>query len=475
MPTETPPANHDILLVGVNAGYIHSAFALRCLHANLGPLRARAAIIETDAQESTPVQLVERLLARTPKIVGFSVYVWNVAFVAAALRLLRVVAPQVRIVLGGPQLVPDEPDASVVPLADAAVCGEAEGIAAEVFAAVLNGERPGFVTPPPPDLDRVALPYGLYTDTDLAARMVYVESTRGCPFACAYCTSGDAGGIRRFPLDTLLPALRALLDRGARGLKFLDRSFNQGGDHALAVLDFLSDHWREGLTVHFEFTPQPLSAAWRDRLLRFPPGGLHLEVGIQTWDAAVARRIRRPFDEATAEATLRFLVAEARANVHADLIAGLPGEDLDGFARGFDRLLAFGPAELQVGILKRLPGTTLARQSDELNLRFSPDPPYEVLATDRIPFAQMRRLARFARCWELLYNRGRFRRTAPLLWADGGSPFERVMAVADWLQERYGRLHALAPKQIAEAVAATVPPARTAEVRAALERDARRI
>jgi radical SAM superfamily enzyme YgiQ (UPF0313 family) len=469
-----PSETTDILLVGVNAGYIHSAFALRCLLANLGPLAARTALLETDAQESTPVQLVERLLARAPKAVGFSVYIWNVAFVTATLRLLRVVAPEVGIVLGGPQLVAGDTADAVRGLADAVVCGEAEGIAAGVFSAVLEGQRRlGVLAPEPPDLGTVALPYALYSDADLATRVVYVESTRGCPFDCEYCTSADSGGIRRFPLERLLPAFETLLARGARGFKFLDRSFNHGGEHALAVLDFFLSHWVEGLAIHFEFTPQPLSAPWRERLLRYPPGALHVEVGVQTWDPDVARRIRRPFDRATVDATLRFLIEEAQANVHADLIVGLPGDSRESLAAGFDHLVALRPAELQVGTLKRLPGTAIDRHVPEFGMRFAPDPPYEVLATDSIPFAEMRRLARFARCWDLLFNRKRFGRTAPLLWEDGASPFERVMAVADWLQSRYGRLHALAPKQIAAAVLALALPQRRASLQAALEHDAR--
>lgn len=464
----------DILLVGVNAGYIHSSLALRYLLVNLGPLAARAALLETDAQEATPIQLVERLLARQPRVVGFSVYVWNVAFVAATLRALRVVAPEVGIVVGGPQCVPDNATDGLRELADAVVCGEAEGVVESVVGALLAGQRDlGIVVAPAPDLATVSLPYALYSASDLATRTVYVESTRGCPFGCEYCTSADSGGIRRFPLDRLLSAFEELLARGARRLKFLDRSFNHGGDHALAVLDFFLARGVGDLTLHFEFTPHALPEAWRTRLLRFPPGALHVEVGIQTWNPEVGRRIRRTIDPAAADATLRFLIEEAHAGVHADLIVGLPGEGIAGFSAGFDRLVAMRPAELQVGILKLLPGTAIGRHAEAFGLRFSPDPPYEVLASERIPFAEMRRLARFARCWELLGNRGRFVHTAPMLWSDGSSPFQRTMTLADWLHARYGRLHALAPKQIAEAIVATSDARLAPSLRATLERDAR--
>jgi len=464
----------DVLLVGVNAGYIHSAFAPRCLLVNLGRLRPRARIIETDSRDTTPEQFVERLLLLRPSVIGFSVYVWNVTFIAATLRLLRLVAPEVALLLGGPQFAPQVPHSPLHDLADAVVCGEAEGIIEAVCQRLLAGERRlGTLCPPLPDLAAIKLPYPLYSADDLAHRVVYAETTRGCPFACTYCTSSESGGIRRFDLATLLPQLHDLLQRGASGFKFLDRSFNHGGDHALTVLDFLLAHWREGLTLHFEFTPGKISPAWRERLLRFPPQGLHLEVGIQTWDATVAARIRRPFDSEIVTESLRFLIDEARADVHADLIVGLPGEDSASFAAGFDRLVRLKPAELQVGILKLLPGTALADDVAEFDLRFAPDPPYEILSTSVIPFMEMRRLTRFARAWDLLYNRQRFDQTAALLCNPAESPFARVMEISDWLQDNYGRLHALAPKQIAKAIEATSPPAALPAIRRCLEADFR--
>lgn len=476
LPSDPPTA--DIVLVGANAGYIHSSLALRCLLANLGPLAARARLLETDAQETTPVQFLERILALRPAVVGFSVYVWNVGFVVSVCRLLRRVAPGVALVAGGPQLVPDDPEDAVRALVDAVVCGEGEGVAEAVFGDLLSGRRNlGVIIAPPPDLAHVALPYDLYTDADLATRLVYVESTRGCPFRCDYCTSATGGGIRAFPLDRLLSAFATLLARGARHFKFLDRSFNHGGAHALAVLDFflaaLLERRVEGVGLHLEFTPDPLPDEWMERLRRFPPGALHVEVGVQTWNPEVAQRIRRPLDRDRVDAALRFLIEDARANVHADLIAGLPGDTVASLAEGFDHLVAMGPAELQFGILKRLPGTAIGRHAEAYGLVFSPEPPYEVLSTDRIPFAEMRRLARFARCWDLLHNRGRFPVSAPLFWADAASPFARVMALADWLQARHGRLHALAPKRLADGLLDLTPEVRRSALRIALERDAR--
>ncbi len=183
--------------------------------------------------------------------------------------------------------------------------------------------------------------------------------------------------------------------------------------------------------------------------------------------------MHRLLDRAAADETLHFLIRKAQANVHADLIAGLPGETPASFAEGFDHLVALAPAELQVGLLKSLPGTETRRTAKDEGLVFSPDPPYEILATPAIPFAEMQRLARFARCWELLYNRRRFPTAAPLLWTGGRSPSACVLALSDRLQERHGRLHTLSPASLAEALLDAVPPSERVAMRAALEHDAR--
>ena len=468
--------NAEILLIAVNAGYAHTSMSLRCLMANLGELEARAAIAEFDSQLE-PMQIAEAVIAAEPKIAAFSVYIWNVALIADVLRILRAARPGIVLVAGGPQIVPDDDPAGILPLVDVAVCGEGEGVVRDVFATLLAGGAVASpVVAPPPDLAQVALPHRLYSDDDIAHRVVYAEATRGCPFRCEYCTSAGSGGVRAFPREALLEAFGMLLDRGVRKFKFLDRSFNFGGEASLAVLDFFAARQFTGLRLHFEFTPDALDAAWRERLLRFEPGMLHIEMGVQTWNPAVAKSIHRPLKPAAVEQALRFMVEEAKADVHADLIAGLPGEDEMSFQAGFDRLVALRPAEIQAGILKRLPGTVIGRHDAEEGVRWSPVPPYEILENRHIPYARMRAIERFGRCWNLLCNSGRFRTSAPLLWRDGGSPYARGMRVAETLFATCGRMHAIGPKRLAAALFEVLvgeAGVSAAEARAALERDAR--
>jgi radical SAM superfamily enzyme YgiQ (UPF0313 family) len=302
----------------------------------------------------------------------------------------------------------------------------------------------------------IALPYDLYTAEDIAHRVIYVEASRGCPFKCEFCLSSLDVPVRNVPLDAFLAQMQSLLDRGVRQFKFVDRTFNLNLRTGQAILQFFLDRFQPGLFLHFEMIPDRLPDGLRGLIGRFPPGALQFEVGIQTFDEAVAARISRRQDNARVEANFRFLRQQTGVHIHADLIAGLPGEDLASFGRGFDRLLALGPQEIQVGILKRLRGTPIARHDAEWGMIYSPHPPYEVLRTSVLSFEQLQRVRRFARYWDLVANSGHFLRTTRLLCAGGadgreaGSAFEAFMAFSDWLYDRGGgRTHGIAPHKLA--------------------------
>jgi hypothetical protein len=197
--------------------------------------------------------------------------------------------------------------------------------------------------------------------------------------------------------------------------------------------------------------PDRLPASLEEAVRRFPDGALQFEIGIQTFDLGVAERIGRRQDNTKVERNLRFLRTETGVHIHADLIVGLPGEDVDGFASGFDRLVALGPQEIQVGILKRLHGAPIARHDTDWGMVYSPHPPYEILRTRSIDFETMQRLRRFARYWDLVANSGNFVETAPLIW-EGCSPFRSFLEFSDWLYGREGRTSAIALVRLFEAV-----------------------
>ncbi len=293
------------------------------------------------------------------------------------------------------------------------------------------------------------LPYEEYTDDDIAHRLIYVEASRGCPFECEFCLSSLDIPVRQFPLEPFLAALDRLLARGARHFKFVDRTFNLNLRVSRAILDFFRARLRPDLFLHFELVPDRLPPVLREVIAVFPPGSLQFEVGIQTFNPEVAARISRRQDYARLEENLRWLRAETGVHLHADLIFGLPGETLESFAAGFDRLLALRPHEIQVGLLKRLRGTPIVRHDAEWGMVYSPLPPYEVLQSRGVDFATVQRVRRFARFWDLVANSGRFPRTTPLLWARAASPFVEFLRFSDWLFAQTGQQHGIALNRLA--------------------------
>jgi hypothetical protein len=195
--------------------------------------------------------------------------------------------------------------------------------------------------------------------------------------------------------------------------------------------------------------PDRLPEALRDPIRQFPPGSLQFEVGVQTFNNDVAELISRRQDNAKLEENVRFLRSQTGVHVHADLIVGLPGEDVESFGRGFDRLVAMNPQEIQVGMLKRLRGTPIVRHDKEWGMVYSPHAPYEIMQTKLIDFPTMRRLRRFARFWDIIANSGNFVETTPLIWGVD-SPFEQFLGFSNWLYEKAGRTHAVSLPNLIE-------------------------
>ena len=436
-----------IVLATINARYAHAALGLRYLAANMGALAEETRIAEFVLGER-PADIVERILAAAPRIVGFGVYIWNAEETTRVVAQLKRIAPEVTVVVGGPEVSHEVEEQRICSLADHVVTGWGDLTFPRLCAEIMAGRRAGpkVIAGEQPDLRQIALPYGLYGAEDIAHRFLYVEASRGCPFKCEFCLSALDKTAWPFDLDEFLAGLDALHGRGARHFRFVDRTFNLRVASSVRILEFFLERMDRQLFVHFEVIPDHLPDRLSEVIARFPRGSLQFEVGIQSWNPEVQALISRKQDNARAEANLAWLRRNTNAFVHADLIAGLPGEDLASFGRGFDRLYALQPHEIQVGILKRLRGTPIARHTEAFKLRFNPDAPYNVLSTDRVSFADMQRTARFARYWELVGNSGRFQRALPLL--AGASPFERFMRFSDWLYARTGKTHEFALERL---------------------------
>jgi radical SAM superfamily enzyme YgiQ (UPF0313 family) len=432
----------DIILCTLNARFSHAALGLRYLLANLGELASRAAIREFTIHDQ-PAQMVERLLADSPRIVGFGVYIWNLVETRRVVGILRRIAPEVRIVLGGPEVSYEYEHEPLVALADVLITGEADLTFPTVCADLLAGRAvPRVVASAKPEVKALALPYRLYSADDLAHRLIYVEASRGCPYTCEFCLSSVDNGVRAFALEGFLWEMDGLIDRGCRTFKFVDRTFNLSPRTATAILAFFLERWRDGMFLHFELVPDRLPDAVKELIVRFPPGAVQFEIGIQSFTPEVGELISRRMDRARTEANLHWLRAHTGVHIHADLIIGLPGETPETFAASYDALHALAPQEIQVGILKLLKGTPLGRHRDAFAMRFNPEPPYDLLASREFPFATMQRLKRFARYHELFVNSGRFLGGIARLTATQPSVCAALLAFADWLWATTGQEHA---------------------------------
>lgn len=434
----------SIVLSTINATYAHPAFGLRCLRANLGELRPRTRLVEFYRRQDAD-RVAAELLAEAPRIIGLGVYIWNVASLTEVVRRLKAAAPETAVVLGGPEISHETVDQPIAALADYVVRGEGEAVFADLCRRILRGDPPSDSILNAPTIEPGALadPYAEYGDEDLRSRVIYVETSRGCPFRCEYCLSSLDRAVRFFPLDRVMTSLDALLNRGGRRFKFIDRTFNLKTDRCVALLEFFLERLRPGLSIQFEVVPTRMPDPLKEVIRRFPPRTLRLEVGVQTFDREVLHRIQRRQDEVRTLETFRFLAEETEAVVHADLIVGLPGEGLDGFARGFDALVRRRPAELQVGILKRLRGVPIARHDEPWAMQYRPEPPYDLLSSRSISAGDMERMRRFARYWDLVWNRGRFPRTAALLLDAAPSPFAAFLGFSDWLHQRTQTTHGI--------------------------------
>ena len=441
------PHRSDIVLTTFNARYLHTALGLRSLLANLVELRPYATLLEFERKDVAE-EVAEKIVQHAPKIVALSIYVWNVDISTHLIRLLKCIQPDIIIVLGGPEVSFETNEQAIVREADYVICGEGEIPFYQLCRDLLAGQRPEqkiISQNPLPPLSQLALPYDEYLPQDIANRIIYVERSRGCPYLCAFCLSALDQKVRYFPLDRFLQHMQQLLQRGVRHFKCVDRTFNLNVADSIAILQFFLQQRNTfpDLFLHVEMVPDRLPLPLKEIIQQFPAGALQFEIGIQSFNPDIQARIHRTMDPVTSRENLLWLLQHTGVHLHTDLIVGLPGETLDGFAASFDHLAGLEPHEIQIGILKRLRGTTIIEHSQQFGMVYSPDPPYELLCNTLLDFATLRRLKRFARFWDLLGNSGRFGHFRQLLLQQK-QPFYAFLALSDWLYAAIGRTHEIA-------------------------------
>lgn len=444
-----------IVLATLNARYFHTSFGLRYLYANLQELQEFCEIQEFIIQ-TRAIDIVEQILASKPDIVGFGVYIWNIVETTDVVSLLKVIAPEIKIVLGGPEVSYETEQQSIVASADYVLTGPADLSFYQLCKDIIN-DAPldrKILNSKPVELKELASPYQYYTDEDLTNRLLYVEASRGCPFKCEFCLSSLDKTSVPFEIVLFLEQMEILYNRGARNFKFIDRTFNLNINTTMQIMQFFLDRMTDDLYLHFEVVPDHLPRKLKELLAQFPEGSLQFEIGIQTFNTEVQKNISRKQNNAKSKENLIWLKDNTHAHIHADLIFGLPGETFDSFKDSFNQLYHCRPHEIQMGILKRLKGSPIIRHTQAFDLRFNPLPPFNILSTDRVSFATMQRINRFARYWEMIGNSGRFKYTLPHILSD--EPFDDFMAITEWIFNKTGQIHKINLKKLFELISQAV-------------------
>lgn len=436
------------LLVAVNAKYIHSNPAVYSLKRFAGEYTDAVEIAEYTINNRME-DILEDIYRRKPDVIGFSCYIWNIGMVEKLMGELHKLLPKLPVFLGGPEVTYDADKLlRKYPYLTGIFIGEGEATFAQVvkYYVKKNPESlediPGLMlrsgmTPERKPLNLTDVPF-LYDDmAPFTNRIIYYETQRGCPFRCSYCLSSIDKTVRFRDIEVVKKELAFFLEKKVKQVKFVDRTFNCNHDHAMAVWQYLYDHDNGVTNFHFEIAGDILREDEIALVAKMRPGLVQFEIGVQSTNTDTLREIRRVMDIEKLKQVVAALKAAHNVHIHLDLIAGLPYEDYDSFARSFDDVYAMEPEQLQLGFLKVLKGSYMAEMAESYGLVYTDYAPYEVLYTNWLSFTEICRLKRIEEMVEIYYNSGQFAHSLPVMIADSGQgAFAFYEALADFYEEQ---------------------------------------
>ncbi len=436
------------LLVALNAKYIHSNPALYSLRAYVGPkLQSHVEIAEYTINHAF-TEILADIYQRKPDVIGLSCYIWNIDMILQLVQELPKLLPKVPIWLGGPEVSYDAPKLlEKYPMLTGIMIGEGEETFRELLGYYVNRERedlhqiPGLCLPngftmPRELTDMSALPF-LYEDLGaFENKIIYYESSRGCPFRCSYCLSSIDKKVRLRDFEMVQKELQFFLDNKVKQVKFVDRTFNCNHEHAQKIWRYILEHDNGVTNFHFEIAADLLNEEELAILRKMRPGLVQLEIGVQSTNPKTLGAIHRVMNVEKLAQVVDFINQGRNVHQHLDLIAGLPYEDYESFGRSFDRVYAMKPEQLQLGFLKVLKGSEMCERAEEYGTHYTDKPPYEVLFTNWLSFEEVLRLKRIEEMVELYYNSNQFVHTLPFLVQVFETPFGMYEELASFYERK---------------------------------------
>lgn len=453
-----------ILLTAVNAKYIHTCpavYSLKAYAESRNEVLPEIRIAEYTINDRFR-DVLSGIMEEKADVIAFSTYIWNIDYICRLIRDIRRVREHtVQIWAGGPEASYAPEDFLHRTDADLVMVGEGEETFSILAALVM---KPGFLADPggglqgirgiaylkhdrmvhggmaePVELARIPF---LYQDlSGFSNRILYYESSRGCPFSCAYCLSGKEHGVRYRPMDLVLKELRFFLDHHVKQVKFTDRTFNASEERALVIWRYLEDHDNGVTNFHFEIEADRMTEEELKLLAGFRPGLVQLEIGVQSANPQTLKSVHRNTSLAAVQGLMEALTPAQNINLHLDLIAGLPFEDMESFRHSFQKVYDMCPHQLQLGFLKLLPGTELYERRDEYGLICSETAPYEILRTKWISYEELALLHRISDRVEEFVNSQGFRRCLPLIGALFPDAFSLFAALAEYYRANGYEIH----------------------------------
>ena len=433
-----------VLLAAINAKYIHSNLAIHSIKAYTNMYGYSVETVEYTINQPVD-ELLGDLYKRQPDVLCFSCYLWNISYVRRLLLELPKILPGVRLWAGGPEVSYDAPHMlEEYTQLEGILCGEGEETFLELMryfqdeipdkreirGIVYREEEGGIVeTPKRPAMDLNNIPFAYRNLSEFKNKILYYESSRGCPFSCSYCLSSVDRCLRFRDVSRVREELQFFIDHRVPQVKFVDRTFNCRHDHAMAIWQYLSEHDKGATNFHFEIAADLLTEEELDIISRMRPGLIQLEIGVQSTNARTIKEIHRTMHFDLVQKAVEQIKGKGNVHQHLDLIAGLPWEDKESFRRSFNAVYRLKPEQLQLGFLEVLKGSRMYEKAQEYQLLYQSKPPYEVLSTKWLSYGDILDLKAIEDMVEVYYNSGQFPNTIGLLesaFCDAFSMYEAL-------------------------------------------------